>query len=669
MPWLERLSIRSPGAASSWRLRDLKLAGFAAGVMALLACLHLVALDVGWLRRLELMGLDLQMRLRGPRAPGPETVIVMIDDATIAELGRWPLPRAKLAEAITSLHRAGARAIGVDILFADREISAEAADGSGADALAQAIGEAGNVVLPFAFMFGTARSASKIETGDLAYTRLRKERGYRPVPLEPTGLLTPLPALAAHAALGHMLIAYDVDGMPRFDYPALEFDLDYYPSMAIRVAQLFLGVPWQDVTVDLGRGILLGSRDIPTDPQMRLLVNYLGPSPAFPTYSLGQVLSGAVAPETFSGRVVLVGANALGTRDTFESPFTAVMPGVERLATVVDSILHNRHLRRPAPLPWLEAAFMLAAAVALGVAVSHLSLAAAALCGLVLIATAVIVAQAALASGGYWIATTLPVIGIVLTFSALSLYRYGLLDKERRHIRRVFQRYLTPSMVDRLVRNPELPQLGGELRELTVLFCDLRGFTALSEALDPTTLARVINVFLHEATEAILEFGGTIDKYVGDAIMAFWNAPLDQPEHATLACRAALRILERLEAINAASASDDALPHLAAGIGINTGPCTVGNFGSNRRFDYSAVGDAVNVAARLEGETKTHGKPILIGPETATQAQGFRTVPVATIHVRGRTRPLQIHALVGRESSEAIVAGAERPRRQGVNRG
>jgi len=655
-------------------LRDLKLCAFALGVMAVVACLNLVALDVGWLRRLELMGLDLQIRLRGPRAPGPETVIVMIDDATIAELGRWPLPRAKLADTIASLHRAGAKAIGVDILFADREISAEAADGNGADELAQAISEAGNVVLPFAFTFGAVKGTSKLDATRLVYTRSRKERDYRPVALAPTGLLTPLPALAGHAALGHMLIVYDVDGMPRFDYPALEFDLDFYPSMAIRVAQTFLGVPWQDVTVDLGRGIAVGPLRVPTDRQMRLLVNYLGPSPAFPTYSLSQILSGAVPLSTFRDRIVLVGANALGTRDTFESPFTAVMPGVERLATVVDSIIHDRHLRRPSAAPWLEIAFMLAAALALGLAVSRLSLAAAALCAIGLVACVAIGAQAALAGAGFWIATALPVAGIVLTFSALSLYRYGLLDKERRHIRRVFQRYLTPSMVDLLVRNPELPELGGELRELTVLFCDLRGFTALSEELDPTTLARVINVFLHEATEAILEYGGTIDKYVGDAIMAFWNAPLDQPGHATLACRAALRIMERLEAINESSARDNALPHLAAGIGINTGPCTVGNFGSNRRFDYSAVGDTVNVAARLEGETKTYGKPILLGPQTAAQAAGFATVPVAVMQLRGRIRALQIYTLLGDEnaprdeSSRDSPSATERLRREGVHR-
>ena len=272
------------------------------------------------------------------------------------------------------------------------------------------------------------------------------------------------------------------------------------------------------------------------------------------------------------------------------------------------------------------------------------------LCAIVLVAVVLTSGQFALARFGVWQASMVPVVAIITTFIGLSLYRYGLLDKERRHIRRIFQRYLAPSMVERVVSNPKLPELGGELRELTILFSDLRGFTALSERLGPAALTRVVNAFLDAATEAILEHGGTVDKYVGDAIMAFWNAPLDQPDHPALACRAALRIRERLERLNESVAQDQAFPRLEAGIGINTGLCTVGNFGSNRRFDYSAIGDAVNVAARLEGETKTHGMAILLGPETAARVTDFASLPIGSVRLRGRVKPLEIHALVGDES-------------------
>ena len=225
------------------------------------------------------------------------------------------------------------------------------------------------------------------------------------------------------------------------------------------------------------------------------------------------------------------------------------MPGVERLATVIDSILHEHYLRRVTAAPWLEVGAMLAAALVLGFAVSRLSLAGASVVAVVLVAAFATSAQVALARYGLWQATAVPIVALMATFLALSLYRHRLLAKERRHIRRVFQRYLAPQMVDRLVSTQGLPALGGELRELTILFCDLRGFTALSERLAPDVLARVANDFLSAASEAIHEYGGTVDKYIGDAIMAFWNAPLDQPEHAALACRAGLRIQEKVRAL------------------------------------------------------------------------------------------------------------------------
>ena len=309
---------------------------------------------------------------------------------------------------------------------------------------------------------------------------------------------------------------------------------------------------------------------------------------------------------------------------------------------------------------------MLAAALVLGFVVSRLSLASAFAVAIVLTLLFAGSAQVALARHGVWVSSAVPIVALVLTFVALSLYRYGLLDKERRHIRRVFGRYLAPQMVDRVVSEQRLPELGGQLRELTVLFSDLRGFTALSERLEPTVLTGVINAFLSAATEAVLEYGGTVDKYIGDAIMAFWNAPLDQPDHAALACRAALRILEKIEDVNQQLAHDG-LPTLAAGIGINTGPCTVGNFGSSRRLEYSAVGDAVNVAARLEGETKNLGFSILLGSETAARVAEFAVIPLERIRLRGRVQPIEVHALLGDETIREDPSFRElRARRMGV---
>ena len=629
------------------RSRDVKLCGVALAVMLLCCGIDFVALDVSWLRRLELVALDEEMRIRGAQPAGSAVVIVMIDDASVAAVGRWPIPRRKLADAIGLLSAAGATTIGIDLLFAERESvgndQASADQESGGDAaLETAIREAGNVVLPFAFRFGGA--PSKEETVPTPYTQLRKRADYEPPALTPSGLLMPLPTLGAHATLGHTVVAYDVDGAPRYDYPALEFDLDYFPSMAVRLVQSYLHVPWNFVSAELGGAIDIGPLRVPTDSATRMLVNYRGPPPAFPTYGFAQLLAGAVDPNVFRDRLVLIGSNALGARDTFVSPFTAVMPGVERLATVVDSMLRGNHLRRPGAMPWYESVAMLVIALALALAVSRLSLAVAALCGVALVAAIAAFAQVSLARYGVWTASAIPMLAVVLTFIALSLYRYGLLDRERRHIRRVFQRYLAPSMVERVVANPRLPELGGELRELTVLFCDLRGFTTLSERLDPATLTRAVNTFLQAATDAILAHGGTVDKYVDDAVMAFWNAPLDQPDHPTLACRAALDIQRNLAARNRDAVGG--APRLDAGVGINTGLCTVGNFGSNHRFDYSAVGDPVNVAARLESATRSYDTPVLLGPATAARIVGFVTRPIGSIALRGRAERLEVYALL-----------------------
>ncbi|MEO8741314.1 MAG: adenylate/guanylate cyclase domain-containing protein [Casimicrobiaceae bacterium] len=646
------------------RRRDFQLCALALAVMAALAVVHVVAVDVPWLRRLELIALDMRIRLRGPLPPGPEIVIVMIDDRTIAEFGRWPVPRERVAELLERLDHAGAKAIGIDVLFAEPApqrdagiASARGHDEPGDSVLASVVRDSGKIVLPFTFKFrGHGADNAGASIAGAAYQHVRATEDYRAVDLNPTGLVTPIAALADAASLGHVLVAFDVDGAPRFDYPALAYDLDYYPSMPLRIAQRYLDVPWSKVALELGRGIALGPVYVPTDVQMRLMVNYLGPTRTFPTFSLAQVLSGEIPASTFANRIVLIGANALGTGDTFESPFTASLPGVERLATVIDSIIHEHHLRRPTAMLWIEIMVLLAAALAMAMAMSRLSLTAAALVGFSIAAAMSVSGQWALVRFGVWQASAVPIVASVLTFAALLFYRYGLLDRERRHMRHAFQRYLAPNMVDRLVSEQQLPRLGGEMRELTILFCDLRGFTTLTERLDPAVLTRLANEFFAVATDAVLEYGGTIDKYLGDAIMALWNAPLEMPDHAERACRAALRILERLGTLNAALAQEADMPILSAGVGINTGRCTVGNFGSSYRFDYSAIGDAVNVAARLEAETKEYGSAILIGAETVRKIPGFATLSLGQTTLRGRSTMTEIYALAGDENVRVTSA-------------
>jgi adenylate cyclase len=630
------------------RARDVRLCALALLLAVGFGALHLVGPDLRWVRLLELYTFDLHTRLRGPEPVTSKVAIVIIDDRSIRELHHWPVPRHQLAHLVELLHSAGAKAIGLDILFAEPEQID--GDGAGDEALAEAMRRAGNVVIPFAFRFGGSGALST--PGDVAgtaYVRLRDSSFYHPSKLLPSSLILPLPKLAEAANLGHMLIAFDVDGVARYEYPAVEYDIDYYPSMAIRLAQLYFGIAWRDVLLELGSGIFLGSAHVPTDPEMRILIDYPGPPGRFTTYPLSAVLAGAVPSEKFHDHIVLVGVNVVGANDAFASPFTAVMPGVERLASVLNSIVANRYLTRPTAAPSIEVVVLLLMAFALGLSVSRLTLAGAAVIAVVLISLLAVSSQVMLSAYGIWQATAVPTMAVVVIFVTLSLYRFALLDRAYRHIRRSFQRYMSPEMVERLAESGRLPELGGEMREITVLFCDLRGFTALSERTEPTQLVEVLNAFFTVATEVILNEGGTIDKYIGDEIMAFWNAPIEQQDHALRACRAALAIVARVKAM--VDNLDVAIGRegLVAGIGINTGRCIVGNFGAAQRFDYSAIGDAVNVAARLQAETKNVGHTILLGSATAAQVDFLGILPVGLLDLRGRAEPMEAYALLSNQ--------------------
>lgn len=635
--------------AKPWR-RDLKVAGIAAAAMAVFAVLALVATDLPVLRRIELTTLDLRLRLRGPLPPGPEVAVVLVDDRSLAELGRWPLPRDRYAELVERLHEIGARVIAFDLLFADRGRPRD-----GDLRFAEAIRAAGNVVLPFSFRTtNEPRPASAPEAvARSAFASVRAVAERSATPVGPATLVPPVAPLAdAAAALGLSLIAYDVDGAPRHEHLAMEYDLDHYPSLALRVVQMFHGVPWPQVRLELGRGVAVGDGFLATDRWMRSLINYRGPRGSFPTYSLIDVLNRQVPAAALRDRVVLVGASIGGINDALETPFSAVMPGVERLATAIDNLLHDSFLHRPAAVPAVEAAVLLLLAALIGVVVSRFSaLTAILFAGAAMLAWAM-VGHAALLLHNLWLAAALPLAAVPVVFAATLVYRHLLLDREHQQARTLFARYLAPDMVERLMQAREMPRLGGEERPLTVLFCDIRGFAALSERLPPDELTRIINDFFTAMTDAILEHGGTIDKYIGDAVMAFWNAPLDQADHAERACHAALAMLDRLAALNR-SLSERGAPPLAVGIGVNSGPCVVGNFGSRHRFDYSALGDTVNVAARLEVETKRFGLPLLIGPDTAAAAASLSPTPIGHIRLRGRSAVVKVFTL-GRVADQGL---------------
>ncbi|WP_020186251.1 adenylate/guanylate cyclase domain-containing protein [Methylopila sp. 73B] len=609
------------GARSEPRRRLAVRAAVAAAVVLALALI--VAGPLGW--RLDAPAYDLLSTI-APPAPADDIVVVAIDEPSFAEIGRqWPWPRALHGQLVTALRAAGARVVGLDIVFA------EASSAEGDQALADALGP--DVVL--------GADLTVIETPHATQT-IRVD---------------PLPAFLARGATpGLVAVTLDRDGVLR----------------RVRSAEdAFAGA------VAAASGAASGA-----SPK-RALIRFRGGPRTYRTISYYQALDPGtfLPPGALRDAVVVVGlstqtaadASAGGT-DAFATPYTSrtgrLTSGVEIQATLVDA-LRSRDLVTPAPL-WAELlALAVAGAAGLGLAgsgrVSWRSVAGAA----ALVAGVIAACWLALQHAGFWLPPAAPSLAVLLVVGAEAALDYGHERRTRREIARAFEQYLAPEVVKRLVRDPSALKLGGERRTLSILFCDIRGFTELAERMkgDPERLTLLINRLLGPLSDAVLAEGGTIDKYIGDCVMAFWNAPLDAPDHAERAIAAGLRMLDAVERLNAelnAEAGPGVAPlEFAVGVGINTGDCVVGNLGSDRRFDYTAVGDAVNLASRLEGASKLYGVRMLVADDTATR---FSTplIELDRIAVKGRRDGALIHtALPGADVSDAQAAflGAYRARR------
>ena len=642
--------------------------------------------DVGQLRILETESLDLRFRVRGVEKPGDEVAVILADDPTLAALGRWPLSRHFYAQAVRALDQAGAKLIVFDLFFPEPEdpLSSGLRDSLRAAAarlaepqddklratldtfanedpdgdFATAIRGSGKVLLPFAFSFtGTAEAQSPDFLSDQAYQQLDDSPVQPIFPLQPLSAVTPIPGLATAAAgLGHVDISFDRDLAPRYDYLALPYNGDFLPSMPVRAASAYLGVPWDKVGLALGAAVRIGRILVPTDAAMRLVVNYRGPRGTFPTYSFVDLIKGRIPAEKLAGRIVLIGASFVGNFDTNPAPFNNTpMPGTERMANIIDSLIAGDFIREnPSPWPLLTIAVVIVLSVLSGTAIALTPTGVAVLAGLAPLVIWAVGAQLAF-DRGMWLPLVKPLVAMAAASLSILLFRYGFVDLQRRRVQTAFRHYLAPDLVKQLADNPQQLKLGGETRTISVMFSDIRGFTSISETFksNPEGLSRLINQgFLTPMTKLIMARRGTIDKYMGDCIMAFWNAPLDDAAHADHACASALAMRQELGGINLrlereAKEEGRVFHPLAIGVGINTGECVVGNMGSDERFAYTAMGDAVNLASRLEGQTKGYHVGVIIGEATRAAAPDWAALELDLIAVKGKQEAVRIFALLG----------------------
>jgi adenylate cyclase len=397
----------------------------------------------------------------------------------------------------------------------------------------------------------------------------------------------------------------------------------------------------------------MGNQLIPTDENGRMLINYLGPEKTFPTYSITDLLHGEVPKGSLSNKIVLVGATAIGLYDMRNTPFAAIYPGLEVHATVIDNILENEFIHKPKWTRVFDALAIVLFALIMGILIPRLS----AIKGVFLMSGLfvlyIFLCQWLFTHALLWINMVYPLLGLVLIYASLTVYRYLTEERERKKIRGAFSHYVSSSVVNEVLKNPDKLKLGGDMKELTVLFSDIRGFTTISEGLSPEQVHGLINEYLTAMTNIVFKHGGTLDKYMGDAIMAIYGAPVDQPDHAQKACDTALEMMEGLEELNTAWVREGK-PHLDIGIGINTGMMMVGNMGSEQRFEYTVLGDAVNLGSRLEGANKNYRTHILISEFTYEKVKTvFLCMEIDSVRVKGKSRPVRIYQLLSGKDASA----------------
>jgi adenylate cyclase len=399
-------------------------------------------------------------------------------------------------------------------------------------------------------------------------------------------------------------------------------------------------------------GLRLGDRDVLVSQAGQIWVNHLGPALTFRQVSAADVIAGTVPREAIDGRIAIVGFTAAGF-DEITTPFAPVVPGVELQATAVDNILLARGLWRPWWAVPFEAALIVALSLVLGLALQRLAILPAVAVALALALVYGALSQTFFDRFGLALGALYPLAGMALSLLVSAIYKAVAEQREKRMIRDAFRHYLSPEVTELLASDPSRLRLGGHRLPLTVLFSDIRGFTTLAEQMEAETLGEFLIEYLSAMTDVVFKHKGLLDKYIGDAVMAFWGAPVEVPDHATRCCEAALEMLDALAVLNA-DWEGRGLPRLEIGIGIHTGEPIVGNFGSVDRFDYTAVGDAVNLASRLEGMNKTHGTHILISESTREAiGAGFTCREVGRIRARGREQETLIHELIGRAGAES----------------
>jgi adenylate cyclase len=656
-------------------MRGLRRHAYWALCAAILAAALFVRLaDPVVVQSLRLIVFDTFQRL-APRAYDPELPVrvVDIDEASLAEIGQWPWPRTVMRDLVDRLGEAGASAIAFDVLFAEADrtsieevaknlppeqaaavLNAAPAAKSNDTAFAEAIARL--PVVTSATLTGTTSPPPPVKAGFAI-----AGDDPRPFIANFAGSTSNLPAIdAAASGIGSINWVPDRDQVVRRVGLVYRVGDQFVPALApeaLRVAQgastYVLRASNASGQTGLGQetglnAIRIGAVEVPveSDGSVRIDFRYSEPD-AF--LSAAKVLSRSIPRAEIEGRIVLIGSSAPGLLDLRATPLNTSISGVEVHAQIIEHILGGRQLTRPDYATGAEIMAILLLGLALAFYLPRASARVSSTLAIVIVVVIFGGAWFLYRGAGLLFDPLYPALALLLLTIAGTLYIYRQTELQRAEVRRAFGRYVSPAVVDDIIANPDRLELGGEVRELTLLFCDVRNFTSISERMNAQELTHFINSLLTPLSEVILKHRGTIDKYIGDAVMAFWNAPLDEPQHASRACSAAIEMAAAVEKLNVewqSAQPDKPLPKVRIGIGINTGECCVGNLGSVQRFDYSAIGDNVNIASRFEGLSKAYAVTLIVGERTAAALPETMTLELDLVRVKGRSEPTRIYTLL-----------------------
>lgn len=605
-----------------------------------------------------------------PRDDQTSRVLIFdIDDESLAEFGQWPWPRPLLASLIEHAANGGALAVGLNVVFPEPDRTSPDQLASLATTLDPELQAALRALPNNDNILATALRKTRSVLAEVASLKTTERKLSRPklslvtIGGNPKRFIFRLPDIAENIpvlaqsadGIGNATLAADADGVVRRIPLLFQSKDSIRPSLAIEMLRVASDERTLGVKSD-GNGIaglIIARNFFATDRFGRIWLRYAHQR-ADRYVSAGDVLSGTLRPEYIKGKFVLIGTTAAGLLDAKGTSVDDSMPSIEIQAQILDSVLSRDVLSRPRFVTIVEIASVIVLAVLMAIGIPGLKAVWGFTAGLPVIGALFVGAWHLYSSSGVMLDLTFPAFSGFVLYAVSVTLQYAKEGAQKRVIRRAFVQYISPELVERLADDAKSLHLGGEIKPMSILFSDIRGFTSLSEELShaPEQITQILNSYFTTMTDRILEFSGAIDKYIGDGIMAFWNAPLNDPHHARHACEAALEMLDGLRKLNRKLALEAEKNGVSTrvidiGIGVNTGPCLVGNLGSEHRFTYSAVGDAVNLASRLESLTKIYGVKIVVGEATESLLDGFATLEIDIVRVRGKHASTRIFTLLG----------------------